>query len=76
MQFVSAVSLAADTERALSELCASTAHRLRGAAPDLLVAFISPQHFTAGGGAEAISAVLRDHFPTAVLDLSADYMRF
>ena len=67
MQLVSVLSTLAKTDRALAEICATVSVRLRGARPDLLFVFVSPQHLTSVEAASGISAVLREQFPTALL---------
>jgi small ligand-binding sensory domain FIST len=67
MQLVSVLSTAAATDRALAEICAAATVRLRGAAPDLVLVFVSPQHLPTVEAAAGIGAVIREQFPTALL---------
>ncbi len=66
MQLVSVVSTAGETHRALAEICANASHRLRGAKPDLVLAFITAKHLQNPGDAAAIGNALREQFPTAL----------
>lgn len=67
MQFISVISTSTETDRALAEVCAAATWRLKGARPDLVLLFVSPQHAGDDAAAVAISAAIREHFPTALL---------
>jgi len=67
MQFISVLSTSTETDRALAEVCAAATWRLKGARPDLVLLFVSPQHLGDDAAAVAISTTIREHFPTALL---------
>lgn len=67
MQFISVISTSTETDRALAEVCAAATWRLKGARPDLVLLFVSSHHAGDDAAAVAISAAIREHFPTALV---------
>jgi small ligand-binding sensory domain FIST len=64
MKWASALSEGVETEAAVRDATAQLARQLDGAAPDLVVAFVSPHH---SGAYDAVSDGVRAAFPRALL---------